>query len=67
MSLMIADLYDALKAAGAPEDKAKKAATEVATYENRLTRLESKVTMLQWMVGINIAMTGSIMFKLFGG
>ena len=28
--------------------------------------LETKITILQWMVGINIAMTASIMFKVFG-
>ena len=66
MSLMISGLYDALKSAGAGDDLARKAAQEVASYDNRLTVLEAKVTMLQWMVGINIAMTASIMFKLFG-
>jgi hypothetical protein len=33
MATMISELYDALKAAGAPEDKARKAAEVVAGYE----------------------------------
>lgn len=66
MSLMISGLYDALKDAGAKDDLARKAAQEVAGYDNRLTKMEAKLTMLQWMLGINIGMTASIIFKLFG-
>ena len=32
---MIAEVYDALIAAGAPEEKARKAAEAIAGYENR--------------------------------
>lgn len=66
MTVMVADLYDALIKAGAPEENARKAAQEVASYDSRLVRLEAKVTMLQWMVGINMAMTATMMFKMFG-
>ena len=40
MTVMIAELYDALKAAGAPEDKARDAATAVSrpTSGGRRTR-----------------------------
>ncbi|MEE9545314.1 MAG: hypothetical protein V3V55_06965 [Rhodospirillales bacterium] len=40
MPLMLSKTYDALLAAGAPEDKAKEAAEEIAGYENRLVRLK---------------------------
>jgi len=40
MSLMLSKTYEALLAAGAPEDKAQAAAEEIAGYENRLVRLE---------------------------
>jgi hypothetical protein len=35
MTTMIAEVYDALIAAGAPEDKARKAAEAIASYEDR--------------------------------
>ena len=71
MATMIAELYDALKAAGAPEDQARKAAEVVAGYENRfadlgnkITVLEGKVTLVQWMVGFNLAATVGIILLL---
>ncbi len=44
MTTMIAELYDALIAAGSPEDKARKAAEAMAgfdAYERRFVRIES--------------------------
>ena len=41
MAVMMGDLYSALKQAGADEDNAKKAAQEVAGYENRIADLRS--------------------------
>jgi len=62
---MIAELYDALKAAGAPDDQARKAAEVVAGYENRFSRIEIDLTALKWMVGFNLAATiGIIMILL---
>lgn len=43
MTTMIAELYDALIAAGAPEDKARKAAETVAAYETRFTGLDGRL------------------------
>jgi len=40
MSLMLSKTYEALRSAGAPEDKAQEAAEEIAGYENRIIRLE---------------------------
>ncbi|HEX2477724.1 MAG TPA: hypothetical protein VHK45_00485 [Geminicoccaceae bacterium] len=48
-------LYDALKAAGAPEEQARAAARDVAGYDNRLNRIERDVNLLKWMVGVVIA------------
>lgn len=59
MALMMSGLYDALLDAGASEDKARKAAEEAAAYETRLSsidakldRLDSRMTLLQWVAGI---------------
>lgn len=69
---MIAELYDALVAAGSPEDKARKAAETVAAYENRfanlnvkLTELKGDMSLLKWMMGILIAGVASLVIKAF--
>lgn len=55
----------ALKEAGASEEKARKAAEALASYENRFTRIESDLTVLKWMVGFNLAMTVAVLWKAF--
>ena len=65
MPVMMSKLYAALRAGDVPEDKASQAAEEVAAYENRFAKIETDLTLLKWMVGINIAMTVSIVGKLF--
>ncbi len=45
------------KSAGADDDKARKAAEELAAYEPRFSKLESDVALLKWMVGFNIGLT----------
>jgi len=68
MATMNAEMYDALIAAGAPEDKARAAAVamseeslatkgDIARVENRLTAIEGKITLLQWMLALVIAAT----------
>jgi hypothetical protein len=55
MALILDSLYDALKAAGAPEEQARVAARDVAGYGNRLNRIERDMPLLKWMVGFAIA------------
>jgi hypothetical protein len=57
MAVMLGNLYDALKSAGAEDDKARKAAEELAAYEPRFAKLEGDVGLLKWMVGFNIGLT----------
>lgn len=50
MTTMIAELYDALLAAGSPEDKARKAAEAMVGYDahdSRLTSIETRLTTLE--------------------
>ncbi len=47
MALMLSKTYDALLAAGAPEDKARNAAEEIAAYENRLPRIEIDIALIK--------------------
>jgi len=65
MAIMMRDLYRALIAAGASELEAGKASEEVAGFDNRLSKLETGIAVLQWMVGFNIALTIAIVVKLF--
>jgi hypothetical protein len=69
---MIPEVYDALIAAGAPEDKARKAAETLANYDNRFSRIdgavlkvESELVLVKWMVGFGIAMNVAILTRLF--
>jgi len=61
---MIAEVYDALIEAGASQEKARKAAEAIAGYESRFTeiekrleRMEGKITLLTWMVGLAITLS----------
>jgi len=62
MAVMLSRTYDALVAAGAPEEKARAAAEELAQYENRFARIETDLAVLKgdmtavkWMIGVNLA------------
>lgn len=61
---MISEVYDAFKAAGAPEDKAKAAAEALAGYENRFTKVDADLSLLKWMIGFNLAATIGILIRL---
>ena len=68
MALMLSKTYEALLAAGTPEDKAREPAEELAGYENRLASIdnrlssvEGKLTVIIWAMGINAAATIAIL------
>jgi len=44
---MISEVYDALISAGAPEDKARKAAETLANADNRFSRIDGAVLKLE--------------------
>lgn len=67
MSIMVSGLYEALKDAGAKNTLAKKAAEEVADYENKIAELKSDIKLIKWMIGFNLAISVAALFKLFGG
>ncbi len=60
MALMLSKTYDAFRAAGAPDDKAREAAEEIAGFEDRLTGIESDLKLLKWMLGFNLALSMAI-------
>ena len=61
MTTMIAELYDALIAAGAPEDKARKASEAMAAYESRFAKIDIELSVIKWMVGFNLAATVALL------
>lgn len=72
MSTMIAELYDALKEAGASEEKARAAAKTMADYDSRFNKidqdlalLKAETTVLKWMLGFLVAGMVSLLFKAF--
>lgn len=71
MSMMVTELYDALIAAGAPEEKAR-AAAQVVLAENPATkadivRLERELSVVKWMTGAVVAGVVSLLLKSFSG
>jgi hypothetical protein len=65
MAVMLSKTYDALVAAGAPEEKARAAAEELAGYESRFIKIETDLAVLKWMVGVVIAGVASLIIKAF--
>ncbi len=47
MSTMIVEVYEALKAAGAPEDKAQAAATVLAHADNRFDKIDAEIAVMK--------------------
>jgi hypothetical protein len=65
VATMISEVYDAFIAAGAPEDKARKAAEALADYDNRFTRIDAELPVMKWMVGFVIALDVAILIRVF--
>ena len=55
MAVMLSKTYDALVAAGAPEDKARAAAEELAGYESRFVKIETVLAVIKRMLGVVVA------------
>jgi hypothetical protein len=64
MPLQLGALRDALLSAGAPPDKADKAAEELAGYENRFAGIETRLAVLTWMAGTNLVLTAGILWRV---
>ena len=65
MAVMLSRTYDALLAAGSPEDKAREAAEELAGYESRFQKMETDLAVIKWMLGVLIAAVASLVIKAF--
>ena len=63
--MMIAEVYEALKEAGASEGKARAAAESVAHFENRFAKIEADLLVVKWMLGVVLAGIVSLVIKAF--
>ncbi len=64
MTVMNREIYEALKEADVSEEKALKAAESVASYDAQLAETDKKLTLIQWMVGFNLAISVAALWKL---
>jgi hypothetical protein len=65
MAMMLSKTYDALVSAGAPEEKARAAAEELAAYETRFGNIEQDLAIIKSMLGFVIAGVASLIIKAF--
>ena len=63
MALMLSSLCDAPRSAGAGDDSARKAAEEVAGYDNGFAKIESELNLVKWMAGFDLALTAAVLAK----
>ena len=56
MPLMLGHLYAALRSANLSDDQARAAAEEVAGFDTRISKIEARLLLLQWMVGTLLAL-----------
>jgi|GEM_PF-1597436 len=66
MSKVVIEVYEALKIAGVPEEKASAAAKAVADVgqEDRLSKIDGDLKVLKWMVGALITLNIGIILML---
>jgi hypothetical protein len=64
---MLEKLYDALRAANVPDDKARAAAVEAAEFHNAVGEIKSTQRLHTWILSVNTAMILAIVGKLFLG
>jgi hypothetical protein len=65
MSTIIVELYDALKEAGASDEKARAAAQALANDDSRFSKIGADLLVLKGMVGFILAGIASLVIKTF--
>ena len=65
MGIMIAEVYEALKEAGASEGKARAAAEVLAHDGDRFAKIGADLLVIKWMLGVVIAGIISLVVKAF--
>ena len=65
MATMNAEVYDALKSAGADDEKARRAAESVASYDKDVSDIKATLRLHSWMLAVIIAVTVVPFIKAF--
>ena len=65
LALMIGELYEALRIANVPDDKAQAAARAVADFERRIGKIETLVSVNSAVLAINTALVIAVAGRLF--
>jgi hypothetical protein len=72
MSIMISEAYDAFVSAGAPEEKARKAAEALSGQDGHIVKVEAELVvihgelaLLKWMIGFAIILLAAVALRLF--
>jgi hypothetical protein len=71
MATMVSEVYDALREAGASEEKARKAAEVLASYDSQfaavrtdIADLRGSLRLVQAMLGLNLTLTAGVLWRL---
>ena len=64
MARMIAEVYDALKSAGADDEKARAAAIVLAETDVAFGEIRQELRVLEWAAGANMVMLVGLVLKL---
>ncbi|MCE7028596.1 integrase [Jiella avicenniae] len=64
MALMMGSLYDALRSANVEDEKARKAAEEVADFQKQISDIRSDLSVLKWMLGFLLAINAGVVMLL---
>jgi len=73
MTTMIREVYEALKEAGASEERSAAAAeaieavrdeTRLRAIEHEIADVKADVRLMKWMLGFNLAISMAVLFKL---
>jgi hypothetical protein len=65
MTTMVTELYDALRPAGAPEEKARAAAETAASYDREFADIKADLRVLKWAQSATFAGVVAVVLKLF--
>lgn len=65
MALMLSKLYEALKAAGAPDEVAREAAEEGASFDERMQRIEVKLTRVETILVVVAGAVLAILVRVY--
>lgn len=65
MATMLSEVYDPFVSAGTPDDKARKAAGAMASYEHDIAGIRTELAVLKWMPALVLATTVPVLLKTF--